>query len=177
MPMRQQECLVFYQATHSNVSSITGVDLSQSPQRMRSTFAWRDDEEEGIICAPTLLPGTFLWLTFPDPRSGTSDAGLDVHTRLVEERPLIAEEKMLLQGWPCNDTSPVSLADHRGILSKMAGNMFTSSVILTVFASMCYSIPWVNASPSSRQPAEEGHRALASMATFHLLTRGATHSS
>ena len=151
------------------------MDLSQSPQRMRWTFAWHDDKKEGIICAPTLLPGTILWLTFPDPGVGTSDTGLDIHNRLVEERPLIAEEKMLLQGWPCNETSPVSLADHRGILSKMAGNMFTSSVFLTVFASMFYIIPWVKASPSSWQPAEEEHDMLASMATFHMLTRGARH--
>eukprot|EP00974_Lingulodinium_polyedra_P034861 3349536-Lingulodinium_polyedra.AAC.1 len=78
---------------------------------------------------------------------------------------------MLLQGWPCNATSPACLADHRGILSKMAGNMFTPSVILIVLASTFYSIPWIKAAASSRQPADSEDALEASMAAFHMLTR------
>ena len=148
MPMRQQECLVYYQGTHKHVPVIAGVDISQSLQRMPQTFFWRGVEEDGIVCSPTLLPGTILWMTFPDPGAGTCSS-VSTHNRLVEERPLLGEEKMLLQGWPCNTTSPTAFADHRGILSKMAGNMFTSSVILTVFASMFYSIPWTMPSVQS----------------------------
>ena len=59
----------------------------------------------------------------------------------------MSQEKTILQGWPCGSVgegipSPDGLLRYRGILSKMSGNMFTGSVLLTVLASLMCSIAW-----------------------------------
>ena len=79
----------------------------------------------------------------------------------------------MLQGWPCNAESPTSLQDHRGILNKVAGIMFTSSVILTVFVSTFYSVPWTrSASQSAGGAGDQDEDAKAAMAAFARLARG-----
>ena len=115
--------------------------------RISHTYLWHVDEKKGIICAPTLLPNTFLWLMSPDPGAGTHGKGLDLHPGLAEERPLVPQEKMMLQGWPCGSVgegipSPVCLRRYRGTLNTMSGNMFTGSALLTALASLMRSIPW-----------------------------------
>ena len=133
---------------NSGTACIAGADLSQSVNRIPHTYV-RHADEQGISCAPTLLTNTLRWLMYPDLGAGTHGKGLDLHSGLVEERPLASQDKMMLQGWPCGSTgkgipSPVCLRRYRGILNKMSGNMFTGSVLLTVLASSMCRIPWAD---------------------------------
>jgi hypothetical protein len=66
---------------------IAGADLSQSVNRISHAYLWHVDEKKGIICAPTLLPNTLLWLMSLDPGAGTHGKGLDLHPGLAEEKP------------------------------------------------------------------------------------------
>lgn len=87
---------------------------------------------------------------------------------MTQERPLISEEHLLLQGWPIRK-GPVNLKDvPRSVQLSLAGNMFSSTVILSVMASLIFSTPWADPDDSdcaeeSQQCADLAFDAIASM--------------
>lgn len=135
---RMKEILSQRQKAHQMNANIQIVDLSQTAHRI-PTSAPHPEFNDVIICT-AVLPGSFFWVTFPDPRAGTEGAGL--HRNIPHERPLVAEEHMMLQGWPIAN-SPVDISQHpRPVVLSLAGNAFTSSVCLSVFAALIFSVPW-----------------------------------
>ena len=115
-------------------------DLSQS--MTRHTKSLRHQDFDSILLAPTILPCSCLWLSLPDPAAG-SQSDLSTHMNAHEERFLTSDELLVLQGWPCGKASPVDLSKQKeSVKSSLAGNMFSSTPALAVFASLMTSLPW-----------------------------------
>ena len=75
----------------------------------------------------------------PDP--GACEA-TQTHRRVAEERFVLPNEMLMLQGWPVKG-SPVDLdqfSDHTKC--SFAGNMFMGSVCMSVIASVFAAILW-----------------------------------
>ena len=127
------------QANEDN-ADIQVFDLSQTAHRIPSSSPHPEFKE--VIVTTAVLPNTFYWITFPDPRAGTE--GHQLHQSIDCERPLSSEEHLLLQGWQVVN-GPVDLTKvSRNIQSSMAGNMFSAPVILSVISALICSVPWTS---------------------------------
>ena len=136
------------QAADSEDPSMKIYDLSQTIHRCPSSSIC---PIKGVMQGPTVLPGSFFGVSFPDPGAGV-DSKHNTHRNLQEERLLLPEEKMMMLGWPVSKAKcPVDLKKHRTILNHLSGNMFASTVFGSVFASFMAAVPW--------QSSEEGDQA------------------
>ena len=132
---RQRDIIEYWQANNEQSTTIGGVDISQSPGRSPQTAF-----VEKSIVAPTLLPGSHVWLSFPDPGSGAS-AQEATHDRLPCERLLVPAEHFLLQGFPIFDFEDL-IREHSNVIAGMAGNMFTTTVVAAIMCGILAVTPW-----------------------------------
>ena len=144
---RQREVLAEQQQDTKGDPLIMLHDVSQSISRCpRSSVLHKSD----TILSPAILPGSFLWIAMPDPGSGEAT---QTHPNVTEERFLLADELLLLQGWPVGK-SPVKLEKYSSNLKQsFAGNAFSGSVICSVFCALMSSIDW--AAPGSQHVVDE----------------------
>ena len=161
---RMKQILSQRQAANKDSAHFQIYDLAQSGHRIPAPSPHAEFPE--ALIATTVLPGSFFWLSFPDPGAGCD--GEQLHDSMTQERPLISEEHLLLQGWPIRK-GPVNLKDvPRSVQLSLAGNMFSSTVILSVMASLIFSTPWADPDDSdcaeeSQQCADLAFDAIASM--------------
>ena len=164
MNARMKPILSQRQEAHRNIADFQIYDLSQSGHRIPCSSPHGEFPE--VLIATTVLPGSFFWIRFPDPGAGT--AGAQLHPSMTQERPLVSEEHLLLQGWPIRG-GPVPLHEiPRNVQTSLAGNMFSASVILSVIASLIFSVPWADPDDSdfveeSEQCADLAFDAVASL--------------
>ena len=150
---------------------ITLFDIGQSINRVPRSAA--HPEHPDIVIAPTILPGSFYWISMPAPGA---DSSTQTHSRVTDERFLLANEMLQLQAWPIKD-SPVDLSKFKdSTKASLAGNMFTGSVCMAVISSAFFSIPWSprtgsDASPSAAADAASASEAQAAFEEVRLLCR------
>ena len=132
---RELESLAVWQSEHPSARgcAIAGVDVGQSADRPPSTQS-KETTSTTFCCAPTILPGSKLWLCYPKDVQ-------DKDKVIGDERLLTANEALTLQGWPAGWED---LLDRTADTIKfdLAGNAFTSTVALSVFASLMCAIDW-----------------------------------
>ena len=139
MNYRMRQILADEQVDTRQCPDLAMFDLSQTMNRtprsgMHASFP-------GVLCSPTLLPGTQLWLSLPDPMAGC-DSPCSTHPRVQVERWIHPDEMLQWQGWPLA-SSPVDLAKiPPATKASFAGNMFSSSVIMSVFMALMCAIEW-----------------------------------
>ena len=137
-------------------ASITFYDISQSMNRVPRSSPHHCFPH--VICAPTILPGSFFWISMPCPGSGVST---QLHANVPVERYILPDELLALQGWPVH-ASPIALNEHSSNTKcSLAGNAFAGSVCLSVFVSAFAAIPWkAKEEPQSAKVDEEAVAAL-----------------
>lgn len=150
IPHRMKESLIFHQQINQKEVNIVGVDVSQSagrsPQTSENDLVLDKDKGKGKfrrLLSPTIIPASFVWMMMPCPSAGSAGFGTDTHPNLQHERPLLRVEKLMLQGFPIND-NVLELGKYWTLLNDMGGNMYSSTVILSVVASLIYAVDWVD---------------------------------
>ena len=137
-------------------------DVSQSMNRVPRSSSHPCFPQ--VTCSPTILPGSFFWVTMPDPGSALST---QVHSRLPVERFILPEELLALQGWPIH-ASPILLSEHSAATkSSLAGNAFAGPVCLSVFVSAFCAIPW--RSPDAGEGGVDEEDALAALEVARMI--------
>jgi hypothetical protein len=121
---REVEVLAYTQVVYP---AVAGVDVGQSMDRLPVTSMLKLEGGGEVNIAPTLLPKSRVWLC------AKSDL-------LNAQRFLVAQEQLMLQGWPVEEHPMPQFSDT--LKADLAGNMFSGTVILSVFASMLFAVPW-----------------------------------
>ena len=153
MNHRQRQILADEQVATRHSPNIAMFDLSQTMTRtprsaMHTTYP-------GVLCAPTLLPGTQLWLTLPDPMAGT-DSPANTHPRAPVERWIHPDEMLRWNGWPVGPASPADLGSTpSSTKASFASNMFSSSVVMAVFMALMTAIEWADAADEDGATTED----------------------
>ena len=150
---RMREVLAEQQEDTKSSGSIMIHDISQSISRCPRSTELLD--HPSVACCPAILPGSFLWVILPDPGGG--DGATQTHGNIPQERFLLADECLLLQGWPVAK-SPVDLRKHSNSLKmSFAGNAFSGNVICSVFCSLMMSIEWSSVVGDEEEVDESGY--------------------
>ena len=149
---RQKDALAFYCRKHG-VATDHAVDVSQSISRLCHGVAASD----GRMLAPTLLPGTQLWLT-----------------RL--ERLMVGQEACLVQGWPLTEPAWAARADASGessaFFAGLAGNAFPATVFAALMTGFIFGTEWQAVpSASTSQSGVAGAQALLASLVSPLVSR------
>ena len=125
---RQRDNLAFHQVKNKGADAassgrLMGADLGQSISRISSTTRART----GQIVAPTLLPGSFLWLSSRTP------------TRAP--RPLLGVEALSAQGWPALQTRWKDMVGEQpsAFLANLAGNAFPGTVVMALVCALVFA--------------------------------------
>ena len=121
---RQKDILAFHQVKNkSRPNKLPGADLGQSISRTPTTTSVK-----GNIVAPTLLPGSFLWLSSASP------------TR--SPRPLLGVEALSVQGWPILQSrwKPLLEEHSSAFLANLAGNAFPGTVVVAMVCSIIFAM-------------------------------------
>ena len=85
-----------------------------------------------------------MWITLPD--AGGGSGATMTHSNVVEERYVLPDEVLLLQGWPVA-TSPVTLQSQtNSVKTSFAGNAFSGNVICSIYCSLMMAIEWAHVS-------------------------------
>ena len=128
---REQDLLPYFQKTvHKDSRLVTGADIGQSIESIGKTTI-----DGGKLLAPTLIPGSKIWLMFGQKRTDPKGA-------MKEERLLLGEEMMMIQGFPVTRISRRDIFD-QNFYADLAGNSFSGTVILAMLASLVAATPWV----------------------------------
>ena len=88
---RMRQVLAEQQEDTRSDHDITLYDISQSISRCPRSSALTP--ESGIICSPAMLPGSFLWMSMPEPGAAASTM---THPCVVSERFLLPDELLPL---------------------------------------------------------------------------------
>ena len=119
----------FQKTVHRGSRRVSGADVGQSIERIgKSTI------ENDLLLAPTLLPGSKIWLMFGNKKT-------DPKGKMTEERLLLGEEMMAIQGFPVTKLIRSDVYD-LAFYADLAGNSFSGTVILAMLASVVWSTPW-----------------------------------
>lgn len=149
---RQKDILAFHQSKNKNkVHKLPGADLGQSISRTPTTTAARSN---GHIIAPTLLPGSFLWLSSNTPERSS--------------RPLLGPEALSVQGWPIlhKRWSRMLEDNSSSFLQNLAGNAFPGTVVLALVCSIIFAAEVNEAVASAEETTQQE-----AMGAFELFQR------
>ena len=139
---RQREVLAEQQEDTKTSGAIMIHDISQSIARCPRSCELLG--HPGVVVFPAILPGSFMWITLPD--AGGGSGATMTHSNVVEERYVLPDEVLLLQGWPVA-TSPVTLQSQtNNVKTSFAGNAFSGNVICSIFCSLMMAIDWAHVS-------------------------------
>ena len=140
MNQRMKEVLAEQQADTKHVPQIMLHDVSQSMNRCPRSSPLIDHPD--VLIAPAILPNSDVWITMPEPGAASVT---QVHRNITEDRFLLPDEYLLLQGWPL-EGSPVKLSEHPGAVKQsFAGHAFSSSVVAAVCCALMASVTWSEA--------------------------------
>ena len=125
---RERDVVAFNQdqLSEDDKAACHGWDVSQGMDRTPGTSL--HDADPNIAASQCILTWTKCFLDFNDDREG---------------RLLTAEEHLILQGWPMKGKGLAQTTKFsQSLMYDLAGNAFSSTVCLSVFASLLFSLDW-----------------------------------
>ena len=135
---REQDCVAFGQREVANDGCSCHVfDYGQSLDRTPTSS--RHDGDESIIVLPCILPGSRFYIDFCANAEGGKKK------KACAGRMLTGPEHLLLQGWPMKGaglTHMKKFLNDELLLKDLAGNMFSSTVCLSVMTCLIATFEW-----------------------------------